>query len=139
MLELTPKTFRKGFIAFNYHKHTKVKKIALFICIFYRNKITKLTLIINQKCCYKPLVYNGVSSVYCTELKNSQHRFMSFMYIKKSRGPKFEPWGTPIVTLPESDISLLMQTDWVLKEREDLNQILILPGDLYDPVYRADD
>ncbi len=41
-------------------------------------------------------VMSVVSSAKCMNLNNSLEWAMSFIYIMNKRGPKMEPWGTPI-------------------------------------------
>ena len=51
----------------------------------------------------------------------------SLMYIRKSKGPSTEPWGTPMFKARVSDISLLIAVCWVLSARYVLNNFKGIP------------
>ena len=46
------------------------------------------------------------ATVQCMRPRVRCRRVMSFMYIKKSSGPRTEPCGTPEVTALDTDVSL---------------------------------
>ena len=46
----------------------------------------------------------------------------SFMYKQKSRGPRTEPWGTPIFVSMQDDVVILVDTHADLPLRYDQNQ-----------------
>ena len=47
---------------------------------------------------------------------------MSFMYIKKSRGPKIDPWGTPHVMSKSGEETPSNTTDCLREERYEEKQ-----------------
>ena len=51
----------------------------------------------------EPLVVNVVSSASWLKSNNGEELHMSFIYNRKSKGPSVEPWGTPILTIPNSE------------------------------------
>ena len=63
------------------------------------------------------LQYNVVSSAYINILKTRLPLGKSLMYIKKSKGPKIEPWGTPIEIDFVSDLEPLYSTYGCMLER----------------------
>ena len=56
------------------------------------------------------LQYNVVSSAYINILKTRLTIGKSLMYKRKSKGPKIEPWGTPIEIDFVSDLEPLYST-----------------------------
>ena len=44
------------------------------------------------------------------------------MYIKNSKGPSTEPWGTPQVIVLNSEFWLLHEVYWVRTDKYDANQ-----------------
>ena len=56
------------------------------------------------------LQYNVVSSAYINILKTRLTLGKSLMYIRKSKDPKIEPWGTPIEIDFVSDLESLFST-----------------------------
>ena len=60
---------------------------------------------------------NVVSSAYINILKTRLTLGKSLMYIRKSKGPKIEPWGTPIEIDFVFDLEPLYSTYGCLLER----------------------
>ena len=53
--------------------------------------------------------------------------YRSFMYIKKSRGPSVEPWGTPIdIGLKEEEQLLQRQIDCVIRDNFQSKRMQVL-------------
>ena len=44
------------------------------------------------------------SSAYCRKCKIAELFFISLIYIKNSKIPRIEPWGTPIFTVLVGDL-----------------------------------
>ena len=60
----------------------------------------------------------ALSSAYKTSLQSASTLIdMSFTYMRKRRGPKMLPWGTPQVTRRGSDKTLLIWTNCFLSQR----------------------
>ena len=57
-----------------------------------------------------------VSSTYMIGLKDVQDCARSFMYIRKSREPSIDSWGTPVVILRTADLVSLISKYCVLSE-----------------------
>ena len=52
------------------------------------------------------------SSAYCRMYKMEELFFISLTYIKNSKGPKIEPWGTPIFTVLMGDLNPFVLTKY---------------------------
>ena len=55
-------------------------------------------------------LFRDVSSANRIKSKYEPDCGMSFMYIRKSSGPKMDPWGTPVLIGNNEDFTLLSST-----------------------------
>ena len=58
-----------------------------------------------------------VSSAKWTNLSTVEHLHMSLMYIKKSKGPSMEPWGTPMLIGSWDELNPFIDTYCLRLER----------------------
>ena len=57
-----------------------------------------------------PLKVNVVSSANWLKSNSDDELHMSLMYKRNSKGPRVEPWGTPMLTVLVIDFELLILT-----------------------------
>ena len=74
-------------------------------------------------CCFFPEYETVVSSAKIENLRAELEVGRSLMYIKKRRGPRTDPWGTPTPILRLDDFAPLMSTYWERPVRYDSRKV----------------